>query len=146
MSRAALFDSGPERIWSMDALAARGNPDVAAALILGMRYGDYGQDEAAARAFQAVTGSDADNWFDAMLWQEAHPEVVPHASYREIKNELLERIDPEFLRFLGNGRNDPDAMRIRLEEITWGGVVVDGIPSLDNPDLIPAEAADYLLP
>jgi hypothetical protein len=26
-------------------------------------------------------------------------------------------------------------MKIRLEEITWGGVIKDGIPSLDNPDL-----------
>ena len=36
-------------------------------------------------------------------------------------------------------------MKIRLEEITWGGVQVDGIPSLDNPRLIKARAADYLL-
>ncbi len=35
-------------------------------------------------------------------------------------------------------------MKIRLEEITWGGVAVDGIPSLDHPKLIAAAAADYL--
>jgi hypothetical protein len=35
-------------------------------------------------------------------------------------------------------------MKIRLEEITWGGVPVDGIPSLDHPKLIAAAAADYL--
>ncbi|MEM8789863.1 MAG: DUF3179 domain-containing protein, partial [Pseudomonadota bacterium] len=40
----------------------------------------------------------------------------------------------------------PDAMRIRLEEITWGGVRKDGIPSLDNPNLISALEADYLQP
>jgi len=35
-------------------------------------------------------------------------------------------------------------MKIRLEEITWGGVLVDGIPSLDNPKMIAAAQADYL--
>jgi hypothetical protein len=33
---------------------------------------------------------------------------------------------------------------IRLEEITWGGVIKDGIPALTNPRLISASAASYL--
>ena len=80
-----------------------------------------------------------------MLWQEAHPEIEPHKSYRLIKLEVFRLIDPDFLRFLGEERSDPDEMDIRLEEITWGGVAADGIPSLDSPTMIPAEAADYLL-
>ena len=56
----------------------------------------------------------------------------------------MRRIDPEFLRFFGPEWVRPGAMRIRLEEITWGGVAVDGIPSLDNPTLIAAADADYL--
>jgi hypothetical protein len=35
-------------------------------------------------------------------------------------------------------------MRIRLEEIEWGGVAVDGIPSLDNPKMLEASQAEYL--
>jgi len=46
---------------------------------------------------------------------------------------------------LGGERSDPANMRIRLEEISWGGVVVDGIPSLDNPALTTAAQASYLV-
>ena len=35
-------------------------------------------------------------------------------------------------------------MRIRLEEITWGGVRVDGIPALDDPKLVGAAEQTYL--
>ncbi len=49
-------------------------------------------------------------------------------------------IDPNFRLFLY--RDVPH--EIRLEEITWGGVVKDGIPALVNPELIPPEAATYL--
>ena len=143
-SNAVVYAAGRGQIRALDALAARGNPDVAATLILAMRYGGSTGNDAVARAFKAVTGSAADNWFDAMLWQEAHPEVVPHASYRRIKNRLLARIDPAFMRFLGGDRSRREAMKIRLEEITWGGVRVDGIPSLDNPKLIATDGADYL--
>ena len=72
-SNAVVYAVGREQIRALDALAARGNPDVAATLILAMRYGGSTGNDAVARAFKAVTGSAADNWFDAMLWQEAHP-------------------------------------------------------------------------
>jgi hypothetical protein len=52
----------------------------------------------------------------------------------------LGRIDPRFSQFL----KDEYPSTIRVEEIMWGGVVVDGIPALDNPTLI-AEKADYLM-
>ncbi len=35
-------------------------------------------------------------------------------------------------------------MDIRLSEVVWGGVSVDGIPSLDYPEMIPSSEADYL--
>ena len=108
-----------------------------------MRFQGDGRD-AVVRAFQQLTGSDATNWFEAMLWQQAHPEITPHPSYRAIKLALFEYLDPAFLRFLGGERSEAGNLRIRLEEITWGGVRVDGIPALDNPDRIAVEAADYL--
>jgi len=33
-----------------------------------------------------------------------------------------------------------------MEEIAWGGVLVDGIPALDNPRMTTASAASYLNP
>lgn len=52
----------------------------------------------------------------------------------------MELIDPNFTAFLYSGVRHS----IRLEEIAWGGVNKDGIPSLDNPALINAEDAEYL--
>jgi len=48
------------------------------------------------------------------------------------------------MRFLGGERSARENMKIRLEEITWGGVYVDGIPSLDNPAMISAARAGYM--
>lgn len=144
LSELALFGHGTARMDALGRLAARGGPDVAATLIMAMRYRRDVTLETPF-AFQAVTGSEAGTWFDAMLWQQAHPEVVPHPSYRTLKLQLLERLDPNFLRFLGGDRGLPENLDIRLEEIAWGGVRVDGIPSLDRPGMIPAAAADWLL-
>ena len=72
-----------------------------------------------------------------MLWQETHPGVKSHTGYADFKLQLLACIDPKFPEFFQGNAAKPENMKIRLEEITWGGVVVvDGIPSLDNPDLI----------
>lgn len=56
------------------------------------------------------------------------------------KGRLLGRIDPRF----GNFLSDDAPANIRVEEIVWGGVVVDGIPALDNPEMVPASQAGYL--
>lgn len=142
-SREMLFGTPDQRTEALRQLVARDNPDVVPALILAIRYS--GGSPELSNAFKQLTGSDASDWFDAMLWQEMHPEFPAHSSYRDLKMELFSRIDREFLRFVGGERSLPQNMKIRLEEITWGGVVVDGIPSLDNPRLINAQEADYLL-
>ncbi len=58
------------------------------------------------------------------------------------KGQLLARIDPGFGEFL----RDDLPSRIRVEEIQWGGVRVDGIPALTNARMIPAAEATYLEP
>ncbi len=142
-SQNVFFGTPDQRSEALRKLTARGNADVAPALILAMRY--FGTDTEISNAFKRLTGSDASDWFDGMLWQEAHPEIPAHPSYRDLKLEIFSRIDRAFLRFVGGERSLPENMKIRLEEITWGGVQVDGIPSLDNPKLIKAGEADYLL-
>ncbi len=141
-SRHILLGSPDEKEHALKELVERGSSDVAATMILAMRFNR--DNPALVEAFQALTKSTADNWFDAMLWQERNADVVPHPSFRYLKIELFSRIDPEFLRFVGGPRSLPENMKIRLEEITWGGVRVDGIPSLDNPNLIQASDARYL--
>jgi len=58
------------------------------------------------------------------------------------KGQILGQIDPGFTEFL----QDDHPSNIRTEEIMWGGVVVDGIPALDNATMIPADEEDYLDP
>ena len=94
-----------------------------------------------AAALAQLTRTDhGESWFDWMVWQQDHPEFVPYAGFTALLSELLQGLDARFARFLY-----PDmAHSIRLEEIVWGGVSVDGIPALDHPTVIPAVAANYL--
>lgn len=53
----------------------------------------------------------------------------PHPEYATFKAVLYSTIDPRMAEFFRDTRNT----RIRLDEIDWGGVKVDGIPPLDHP-------------
>lgn len=72
-------------------------------------------------------------------WMWALP-YAPHPHYASFKAELYARIDPRFRAFF------PPRVRtkIRLDEIDWGGVPVNGIPPLRSPKTIPAAEATWL--
>lgn len=144
LQRDIVFGASDEFHAALKAIKIRGNPDMAAGLITGLRF-TQGPQAAVIDALAAITGeTTARTWFDWMLWQERNPEIVPHSTYAEFKRELFLRIDPNFDVFLRSANTRREAMRIRLEEITWGGVSKDGIPSLDNPELIPAAEAEFM--
>ena len=63
-----------------------------------------------------------------------------HSDYPEFKAAVYAPIDPRFHWWFY--RAMPHT--IRLDEIMWGGVKVDGIPPLDHPSVIQAEEASYL--
>ena len=83
-------------------------------------------------------GGDWPAWIE---WYGA-TDLKPPPGFTSWKGKLLGRIDPGFSHFL----RDDVPSDIRVEEIMWGGVVVDGIPALDNPVMLSAQDADYLLP
>lgn len=58
------------------------------------------------------------------------------------KGQLLGQLDPGFAEFL----QDDLPSTVRTEEIMWGGVVIDGIPALDNATMVSAIEEDYLDP
>lgn len=146
LSRALVFGPPAQTRTALETVVRERRMDALPALILGMRYeGRRALRPDYTRAFTSLTGTPINGWFDAMLWQEANPQVTPHPSYRALKLERLRQIDPAFMRFLDGERSKPENMRIRLEEIAWGGVRVDGIPSLDNPALVTAPEATYLV-
>ncbi|HMB48366.1 MAG TPA: DUF3179 domain-containing protein, partial [Afifellaceae bacterium] len=140
----SVFGGPPAvKLAATEKLIERGNPDIVPSLALALRF--TGPDPAILSALSSLTASPIESWADAMLWQEAHPEVIPHPSFRNLKLEVLYSIDPRFARFLDGDKSKRENMKIRLEEIAWGGVRVDGIPSLDNPKLILVAEAGYLL-
>ena len=144
-TRALIYGGEADYHAAIEALRARGGLDLMASLILALRF--TRQDEAPlAQLMNDVTGDEGPkDWFEWMLWQEARPEIAPHISYADLKRDLYLRIDPNFEVFLRDVSIQRERMKIRLEEITWGGVRKDGIPALTNPALIPAKEADYLV-
>ena len=147
LGAAILFGPPAQMAQAAELLTQRGNPDALATLILASRYRG-----AAPQIMEAINtlakqpkDSPIRGWHDAMLWQEEHGEIKPHSSFVILKTTMFNNIDPNFDRFLGGERAKPGNMKIRLEEIVWGGVIVDGIPSLDNPKLINVTEATYLV-
>ncbi len=64
----------------------------------------------------------------------------PHPDYARFKGQLYSRIDRRMARFF-----PPNVSAlIRLDEIDWGGVTVNGIPPLYYPKVLPAAGARYL--
>lgn len=148
----ALRDALNYQLWGSEAdhraglalIEARGNPDAAAALIRALRF-TRSRKGAIADTLEAITGQNhGTDWFEWMLWQEANPQIRPHPATIQFTRDALLQIDPNFDDFLRPEYLDPARTLIRLEEVTWGGVRKDGIPSLDDPKMIGAGAAGYL--
>lgn len=84
------------------------------------------------------------DWFEWVEWAGKNPEIESFEGYVGWKANLFSQIDPNFLRFVN--KDTSVASESRVEEIVWGGVRVDGIPALDNPQMIDPAEADYLVP
>jgi len=118
---------------------SRGKTDVVAALIQIKRL--TRTPPLYDRVLSELTGVDeVMDWNGWMLWQEANPQIKPFEDFDVFKANLYRPIDPGFDAFLYAGV--PHA--IRLEEITWGGVVKDGIPALTNPNFTSAKGSEYI--
>jgi len=81
------------------------------------------------------------DWASWVEWY-GKTELKPPPGFTGWKGQLLGRIDPGFEDFL----QDDFPANIRTEEILWGGVVIDGIPALNNATMVQASEADYLEP
>ena len=81
-------------------------------------------------------GADLTRWHD-WIWDQPYD---PHPDYALFKGLLYNQFDPSFKAFFPMGIQS----LIRLDEIDWGGVAVNGIPPLEYPKRIDANAADYL--
>ena len=81
-------------------------------------------------------GQNLGGWND---WVWAQP-YEPHPDYAFLKGQWYSQIDGRFADFFPRGA----ASAIRLDEIEWGGVAVNGIPPLEYPQRLAAADAGYL--
>ena len=81
-------------------------------------------------------GPDLARWHE-WIWAQPYD---PHPDYGFFKGQWYSQIDSRFAAFFPRGVTS----HIRLDEIEWGGVGVNGIPPLEYPPRIAAGAADYL--
>ncbi|MEO1774861.1 MAG: DUF3179 domain-containing (seleno)protein [Pseudomonadota bacterium] len=121
-----------------------GDLSAAPGLILAMRFARATRREARFLLAELTGENPGWGWFDWMLWQQNNPQITPTPGFAALKKALLLSIDPNFEVFLRDDYLARDRMKIRFEEIAWGGVVKDGIPSLDFPERMAAGEADYL--
>ena len=140
--RMAVFGWREERHAALETLIAQNATDAISALIVGMRHVVI--DDELRWALTALTGEPINNWHDAMLWQERNPQVRAHPVAREIRLRVFMRRDARFMRFLGGERSLDANMRIRLDEVVWGGVMIGDIPTLDDPIMWRAEDAAFM--
>jgi Protein of unknown function (DUF3179) len=96
--------------------------------------------ERLARFLETQTGESFGTDFDAWrqwMWRLPYD---PHPLYGAFKGALYRQIDPRMQLFFPSVL--PTA--IRLDEVEWGGVSVNGIPPLSYPTRLTASEATYL--
>jgi len=133
---------GEDKLLAVKALSAYNDKSLIPTFVLAMRW--TGSNQFVAKALSELTGENITHWHEAYQWQERNPEVTPHETFESVKLRFLGNTDKRFIDVLSPFLKGSDATRIRLEEIVWGGVLFDGIVSLDNPPMIAANDADYL--
>lgn len=105
-------------------------------LVDGIRPADVGA------ALELLSGQTWGQSWPAWVSWYAGTDLVPPPGFTGWKGQLFSRIDPVFGRVMATGIPST----IRVEEIVWGGVGFEGIPALDDPDMITANEATYLRP
>ena len=161
---APAFTAPPRALearWLMEAVTAGGAPSrdalqriidtrdlgFAAVLIELLRASQAGivrglDDRGIVEALRRLSGQPwGDDW---IAWTEwcGGTSLAALPGFTGWKGRLLGRVDPRFEAFLRDGV----PTRVRVEEIQWGGVTVDGIPALNEPPTLAAGAATYLTP
>jgi hypothetical protein len=81
-------------------------------------------------------GDDLARW-RRWYWEKPY---TPHPEYAAFKAGLYAHVDPRMSAFFPPGAKE----LVRLDEVDWGGVKVNGIPPLDRPKYVSAREARFL--
>jgi hypothetical protein len=133
----------PARAPALRQIADAGDTRFIAPLVDLMRF-PRGRDELALIVATvgrlAGPGAPAADWPGMVEWVGRRTDLQAPPGYVGWKGVLHSAIDPRFADFLRDGV----PARVRVEEVQWGGVRVDGIPALVNPRVLPAAEASWL--
>jgi hypothetical protein len=124
-------------------IAAAGDARFVAPLVDLMRFArGTGEQALIVTTLQRIAGPRAPSasWPDWVEFVGRREDLKPPPGYAGWKGALHAAIDPRLGDFLREGA----PARVRIEEVQWGGVTVDGIPALVNPRLLEARAANWL--
>jgi hypothetical protein len=141
MVRSLVDGSDKDRRKASKEIVEAGDPSLVPAIVDGLFYVPIPLRGPLVGALEQLTGEELGR--DYYRWVELvarRSDLKPPPGYLEWKVSLLSRIDPTYHKIFYPGAPS----RIRLEEIVWGGVPVDGIPPLENPPRVPATAAGFL--
>ncbi len=87
---------------------------------------------------EKITGnSPGDEYYEWVEYIGKRTDLKSPSGYVKFKVTLLSLIDPTYKKILYTGV----PLKIRPEEIVWGGVGLDDISPIDTPGFIPAEKA-----
>jgi len=99
-------------------------------------------EQALVSALEELSGQTFGSDWPAWVEWYGNTDIAPPSGFVDWKGAILSQIDPRFGDFL----QEDLPIRLRPEEIQWGGVYVDGIPALDNPHMLEADKATYMEP
>ena len=72
----------------VEQLAALNDKSLIPTFVLAMRW--TGSDVRVAKVLSDLTGEKITHWHEAYAWQERHPEIIPHSTYRGLKPRYVE--------------------------------------------------------
>ncbi len=122
-------------------LRRRGDPRAVPGLVELLRIPKYRQYGEAEKLLRELTGEDfGNNWVPWSAWLTKQESVELPPQFLAFKAALFRIIDPAYGKFLYPGV----PLRIRVEEVVWGGAKKDQIPALTQPKLVKADEASYL--
>lgn len=123
------------------ALIEADDPTLVPAIVDGLFFVPAPKRGPVVKVLERLTGENiGSRYFDWVEYVGSREDLAPKPGYEQWKSLQLRRVDSRFGRLIYAGV----PTRIRIEEIVWGGVPLDGIPSIDDPPTLPAADAAFM--
>lgn len=131
---------------ALDRVVDQQDISMVAVLVESMRFqSSQKARDATVDALESLTGhvQEGEPWLEWSNWLvENRDGYPPPSDYLTWKIDIMSQIDSRFSLFLRPATQGQ--IEVNPTELTWGGVIPDGIPDLKNPKMISAPEAEYL--